>query len=508
MDRRTWLKLAGYTAIATAFPDLATAQEQPQPQPVGFSREWLDAFAKSLSEKPHQPPEQRVASELTGINLEQYRDIRFKSDQAIWRNDNLPFRLEMLHTGGSFYSYPVEIFVVESGRASVVNYSPGLFTFGPLVEPPEPGSNSGFAGVRVLAALNSPNILDAFLSFLGGSYFRAIGAGQGYGTSARGLAINTGQSGGEEFPLFRSFWIERPMPGDQRITIHALLDSISTTGRYTFVVTPGRDTVMEVEAVLYPREQMRYVGIAPLTSMYFFGSNELPPRTDYRPRVHDSEGLAMWNGSGEWIWRPLINPERLQFSVFIDRNPKGFGLLQKTRSFAEFQDLQALYERRPSLWVEPLGEWGDGSIDLIELPATEEFHDNIVSFWRPRDGINPGTEHRIRYRLHWCWSPPVKTNKATVSQTRVGETKSGSKLFVIDFANTDACEGCAAGPLSFNLSASNGEIRNPVLVPNTIAGGQRLTFEYTPSGNAADLRCVLTSQEKPASVTWIYRWAP
>ncbi len=507
MDRRTWLKWAGGLAAAAMMP--ATGQSQDTAQQAGFSKEWLDAFAKSLAEKRYSAPEPRVDSALTDISYDQYRDIRFKPDRAFWRNENLPFRIELFHTGGRFYAYPVEIFLVESGRASVIDYSADLFTFGPLVQAPSPGSNSGFAGFRVLAPLNRPSIFDEFLVFLGASYFRALAAGQVYGLSARGLAINTGQNRGEEFPLFRSFWIERPMPGDQRLTIHALLDTISTTGRYTFIVTPGRDTMMDVEAVLFPRNAMTYVGIAPLTSMFFFGPNQQPERKDFRPRVHDSQGLSLWTGAGEWIWRPLINPERLQFSVFLDRNPKGFGLLQNTREFSEFQDLEALYERRPSLWVEPLGEWGEGSVDLIELPAKQEFHDNIVAFWRPREGVASGGEHRFRYRLHWCWTPPVKSNSATVSQTRVGQTGGEAQLFVVDFANTDGCEGCNGEPLAFNLTASAGDIRNAVLVANPIVGGHRLTFEYTPSGSTvADLRCVLTAKGNAASETWVYRWAP
>jgi glucans biosynthesis protein len=514
MDRRTWLRLAGWATAAAVFPKVLRAEDQAAPSPPpaqtpGFSQEWLDAFAKSLASRPYEAPKQRLDSALKDISYDQYRDIRYKPEKAIWREDNLPFRLELFHTGGAFYAFPVSIFIVESGRAALIPYSPDLFTFGPLVKPPAPGSNSGFAGFKVRTTLNKPNVFDEFLVFLGASYFRAIAAEQVYGLSARGLAINTGQSGGEEFPLFRSFWIERPMPGNQKLTIWALLDSISATGRYKFVVTPGRDTVMDVDAVVFPRAAIGYAGVAPLTSMFFFGANEPATRKDFRPAVHDSEGLSMWSGAGEWIWRPLINPARLQFSVFLDRNPKGFGLLQNTRSFAEYQDLEALYGRRPSAWVEPLSEWGDGSIDLIELPANEEFHDNIVCFWRPKDGFPAKAEQHLRYRLHWCWTPPVKSNKATVTQTRVGETRNSHKFFVIDFANTDGCEGCAGDPLKVSLSASAGEIKNPILAPNTIMGGHRLTFEYLPAGtNAADLRAVLTARDQPASETWIYRWTP
>lgn len=507
MDRRTWLKMAGAATAATVLPRVALVQERQQP--VGFSEDWLDAFAKALSEQAYRPPEKRLHRSLGGLSYEQYRDIRYKPDRALWRDDNLPFRVEMFHTGGSFYSFPVEIFTVESGRASPVSYGPDQFTFGPLVEAPPPESSSGFAGFRVLTELNKPSVFDDFLSFLGASYFRARGAGQTFGQSARGLAINTGQTGGEEFPLFRSFWIERPMPGMPRITVYALLDSISATGRYKFVATPGRDTLIDVEAVIFPRRALSYVGVAPLTSMFFFGPNQPPKRTDFRPRVHDSDTLSIRTGAGEAISRALINPERLQFSVFIDRNPKGYGLFQDTRLFSDFQDLNAQYESRPSLWVEPLGEWGGGAVELIELPAREETNDNIVTFWRPANGLEAGQAHRFQYRLHWGWDAPIRNDQATVSQTRLGQTRGGSPLFVVDFAKSDTCGICTQGALTPDLSATSGEIKNAALVRNPILGGHRLTFEYEPQGLApADLRCVLRVEGKPASETWIYRWAP
>ncbi len=245
--------------------------------------------------------------------------------------------------------------------------------------------------------------------------------------SARAFAINTGQVGGEDFPLFRSFWILKPKPTEQTLTIYGLFDSANAAGWLKFVVTPGWNTVIDTEAAIYPRRRIPFAGIAPIASRFFFGPGVPPKRRDYRPRVHDFEALQIVNGVGEQIWRPLLNPERLQFSVFVDKKPKGFGLIQKERYFSSYQDADEQYEKKPSLWIEPLDGniWNEGSIDLIELPAPEEKNENIVCFWRPKDGLGPGIGHRFRYRMHWCWNTPVENKQAVVTQTRVGEGKSG-----------------------------------------------------------------------------------
>jgi glucans biosynthesis protein len=359
----------------------------------------------------------------------------------------------------------------------------------------------------VLAQIDKLGVFRDFLVFLGASNFRAVASGQVFGASARGFAINTGQPGGEDFPLFRSFWIEHPKPVDQRLVVHALLDSASAVGRFKFMVTPGYATTIETEAVIYPRKRIPYAGIAPIGSRFLFGPSAPAKRKDYRSRVHDSQALYILNGADELIWRPLINPERLQFSVFVDKNPKGFGLVQRDRSFADYQDADQQFERRPSLWIEPLGDWGEGSIDLIELPAPDETNENIVCFWRPKDGLGPGIGHRYRYRMHWCWHPPVETRKATVAQTRVGEARTGEIAFLVDFSGTESCENCNTAPITANVTASAGEVRNARLAPTPGGSMQRLRFEYAPAGSEpVDLRAQLLVNGKPASETWIFRW--
>ncbi|MGO9483086.1 MAG: glucan biosynthesis protein [Rhodomicrobium sp.] len=514
MDRRTWLKLAASSAAAAAFPIPAFSQAGAPPMP--FSEDWLDALARGLADKPYKPFEKRVDEALAGVPYDKYASsIVYKEDQAIWRKDGVPFWLEPYHTAGSYYSYPVGLFSVEGAQAFKIPYSAQAFDFNPPAKQPQTPAQSDFAGFHALAQLDKLGIFREFLNFVGATNFRAIGKGQVFGVSARAFAINTGQTGGEVFPLFRNFWIEKPKPTDQSLTIYGLFDSglpdnsPSAVGWLKFVVTPGWNTVIDTEAAIYPRRHIPYAGIAPIASSFFFGPGVPPKRRDYRPRVHDSEALFIVNGAGEQIWRPLLNPERLQFSVFVDKGPKGFGLIQRERYFASYQDAEQQYENRPSLWIEPVGDWGEGSIDLIELPAPEEVNENIVCFWRPKGGLGPGIGHRFRYRMHWCWNPPFENKRAVVTQTRVGETKSGEAEFIVDFFNPNGCAGCDGSPITPVVTPpSAGQIRNVRLAPLPATGEtQRLHFDYAPAGGDVDLQAQLTVNGKPVSDTWIFRWA-
>ncbi len=508
MDRRTWLKLAASTATAAAFPFPVFAQDNPgSPQP--FSEGGLDNYVAELWKQPYKPLEKRVDEALAGLPYEHYGSIAYKEDQALWYKDG-PFWIEPYHTAGSYYAYPVDLFSVEGAQAFRIPYSAQAFVFNEPAKQPATPAQSCFAGFHAFAQVDRLGVFRDFLRFVGATNFRAIGSDQVFGVSARAFAINTGQAGGEEFPFFRSFWIERPKPADSSLTVHALADSLNAVARFKFTIKPGYNTVIETAAAIFVRRRIAYAGIAPIASRFFFGPGVPPKRRDYRPRVHDSEALYIVNGAGEQIWRPLLNPERLQFSVFVDKRPKGFGLIQKERYFASYQDAGLQFEKRPSLWIEPIdGDiWNEGSIDLIELPAPEEFNENIVCFWRPKGWLDPGP-YRFSYRMHWCWNPPSDNQKAVVVQTRVGETKSGNALFVIDFLNTESCTGCKEGPLTPKVTAAAGDISKINLAAAPAAGAiQRLRFEYTPSGSdPVDLRAQLLVNDKPVSDTWIFRWA-
>jgi glucans biosynthesis protein len=337
-------------SAATLLPAVRRLQAAPQAPEASkmmpFSAGDVQKQARALAAEKFVRPRIDLPKPLQELGYDQYRDIRFRRDRALWASERAPFLLELLHRGFLFKE-PVAIYVVADGTAQRVAYTPDFFTFGPSVPPPD-GTVTDFSGFRILAPINRADVFDEFVVFQGASYFRAVAKGQGYGLSARGLALNTGARDGEEFPFFRAFWIERPQPEARAVVVHALLDSVSTTGAYRFTIRPGEATVMDVEMTLYPRGELKLAGLAPLTSLFAFGPNDRVGIDDFRPAVHDSNGLAIWNGKGEWLWRPLSNPETLQISEFIDDNPRGFGLLQRRRAFADYQDLEANYERRPS----------------------------------------------------------------------------------------------------------------------------------------------------------------
>ncbi|MEQ1719032.1 MAG: glucan biosynthesis protein, partial [Hyphomicrobium sp.] len=374
MDRRAVLGNALSFGAALAFVREAAMGNQayaaaPADAPrAAFSAEIVKDMAAKLAKGDFTKATVELPEPFNKLSYDQYRDIRFKSDQAIWRGDKLDAEVQLFPMGW-LYDTPVEIWLIEDGEARAMTADGRLFALGPLIGKGPEQAPFGFSGFRIHGPVNRADYYDEFVVFQGASYLRAVGRGENYGASARGLAINTARPGGEEFPYFRSFWIEKPKSGTPGITVHALLDSPSLTGAYRFVIQSGEATTMDVEATLFPRKAIPHVGIAPLTSMYLHGAANQRRSGDFRPSVHDSNGLAVFNGSGERLWRPLTNPKTLQVSAFMDKDPKGFGLAQRDRTFHAFEDLEAHYERRPTVWVEPKGGWGEGVIELIEIPV-------------------------------------------------------------------------------------------------------------------------------------------
>ena len=354
------------------FASRAAAQTTP-PAPAteageAFVGDHVVKLAQSLAARPFQKPKLDVPEPFGKLTREQYRDIRFRADQAIWRGDKIDVELQPFAVGW-IYDTPVDLFVVDGGRMRALKADGTLFTIGTLIANPPHAAPYGFSGFRIHAPINRSDHLDEYAVFQGASFFRSVGRAQTYGLSARGLAINVGRPGGEEVPLFRAFWIEKPQPRATEIVVHALLDSVSVTGAYRFVLQPGASTVMDVDLTLFPRREIQFAGLAPLTSMFIHGAASRRSMGDVRPSVHDSEGLAILNGKGERLWRPLTNPRKLQTSAFVDRDPKGFGLAQRDRSFGNFEDLDARFERRPTAWVEPKGAWGEGVVELLRDPG-------------------------------------------------------------------------------------------------------------------------------------------
>jgi periplasmic glucans biosynthesis protein len=468
-----------------------------------FSRDWLLEQAQLQAQLAYVAPAQSALGKLDDLGYDQYRDIRFRSAASIWEHEGRGFTVDLFHPG-FIYKTPVELDLVVGGRARKVYFTPAVFNYGADVPQPPPQGDLSYSGFRVRYALNAADVMDEFLVFQGASYFRAVGRGLRYGLSARGLAVKTAEEEGGEFPACTRFWIERPAEGATSIVIHALLDSPSVTGAYTFTVTPGDDTRMDVQCSLFPRVELASFGIAPLTSMFLFDASNRAGFDDFRNAVHDSDGLRMVTGHGERLWRPLANPRELQVSEFMDADPRGFGLAQRERSYEAYADAEARYELRPGAWVEPRGHWGAGAVELVEIPSKKETHDNIVAFWRPAAPLEPGHRYDYDYRLHWVALLPEDTPLARVAATRIGEAADDDRrLVVVDFDRI----GALPHDVHPEVSASRGEIRNVSGESVAPTRQYRASFELdTQRADVIELRLVLAGGGKPASETWLYRW--
>lgn len=469
-----------------------------------FADDFVLELARERAKSPFKEEKIEMPPGLENLNYDQYRDIRFNSEKSIWRGEPHGFSFDLFHSG-FYYTSPVDIYVVTENEQAKLNYVPDLFTFGPLVPKPDGKLDLHYAGFRLRYPINSPDYFDEFCVFQGASYFRAVGKNLLYGLSARGLAVDTGQPKGEEFPFFRAFWVRKPVADAASIVVWALLDSPSTTGAYRFTIRPGNATQMDVEMTLFPRRDLEHVGIAPLTSMFLFDAMNHAAFDDYRPAVHDSNGLMMLSGNGEYLWRPLANHTSLQISAFMDNSPGGFGLMQRARSYGDFLDLEAKYERRPSLWVEPIGDWGQGAVELYELPSRKEINDNIVAFWQPRQKPAKDGSSSFVYRLYWCDKWPLDANEGKAQARFSGSGLNfdqNRKLYIIDFEG-----GSLSGDVVADVTASAGKISNVVSQPNPQSGGVRLSFELDP-GNAemCELRALLKRGSDQISETWLYRW--
>lgn len=476
-----------------------------------FNFSLLQQRAKEVAARPYAPPVSRVPDWLAAYNYIQHQNIRFEPGHAWWKSDRLPFQLQFFHPGWLFKE-PVQIHEVRDGREQLIAFDPELFDYGANKPAGPVPADMGFAGLRIHHALNRPDKLDELAVFLGASYYRVLARGLHYGLSARGLALNSGGPETEEFPRFAEFWIERPAAGAAAITVFALLDSPSVAGAYRFVITPGRETVVQVTSTLYFRSLPAVVGLAPLTSMFLHGENTGWSRDDFRPEVHDSDGLLMHTGAGEWLWRPLANPARARASAFADAAPRGFGLLQRDREFAHYDDLEANYHLRPSAWVEPVGDWGPGSVRLVELHSPDETNDNIVAFWVPAHLPVPGEPLNFEYRLHWYGAESARPPGGHVASTRQGAVLDHPerRRFVLDFAGLEAPE--TGADLEAVVSVGEGARLIGVGSVTRIGptGRWRAVFELAAdgSGRPVELRCYLRRGENILTETWSNLWTP
>ncbi|MBB3232656.1 glucan biosynthesis protein [Halomonas stenophila] len=521
MNRRDFLR-AG-TILGGAFLPLspllaATSRRIPTTGPrEPFDHAWLKGLARRLSEQPPREAPPELPATLEDLSWDQYQAIGFRPDHALWAQDEeAPFRAQLFHLGRNF-KQPVRIYTLRDGQAQEIAYDPAMFDFGASgIEGERLDERLGFAGFRLHHRDDWQRDIAAFL---GASYFRAVSDSLQYGLSARGLAIDTAMNRPEEFPDFTRFWLERPGDGEA-VDVYALLESPSVTGAYRFRIrNPEAGVVMDVDAALYPRQRIERLGIAPLTSMYLVGENDRDAGWDWRPEIHDSDGLAMHTGDGEWLWRPLTNPRQLRFNAYADTNPRGFGLVQRDHDFDHYQDDGVFYDRRPSLWVEPKGDWGAGSVQLTEIPALDETFDNIVAFWHPEAPAEPGQEMRFGYRLYWHAYPPHQPPRARCVATRTGlggvvgqPREYFSWRFVVDFRGgpfpLDDRADLEVEPV---IETSAGRVELTSARPLEAIQGYRAMFDVIPPDDGTEpinLRLYLEGDDQPLTEIWIYQWTP
>jgi glucans biosynthesis protein len=474
---------------------------------LAFDFEDVAERAQSSALEPYQPAVKKPPEALAKLTYDQYRDIRFRPDRALWRDDKLPFELMFFHLG-KFQTEPVIINEVTAQGVQHVRYSAAEFDYGKNKLYPQAWGDIGFAGFRAHYPLNNDKYKDETAVFLGASYFRALGAGQRYGLSARGLAVDTVGGSGEEFPRFSEFWLVRPAPGASALTVYALLDSKRVTGAYEFEIQPGATTVMNIRARLFFRDSVATLGVAPLTSMYFFGENQ-PHRTDFRPEVHDSDGLMVATGSGEWIWRPLINPRQTLATSFGMGELRGFGLMQRDRDFHNYEDPEASYELRPSVWMEPIGRWGAGRVELVQLNTSDETNDNIVAYWVPEKKPVAGESLEFSYRLYWEGKEMQRPPGAWVVQTRAGrgfaELADDEQQFIVDFAGPSLTSLPPDAKVEAVVSSpANGEIveSNAYRVDATGAWRMAVRVKQLNPAQTTELRGFLRNGNDVLTETW------
>jgi len=480
---------------------------------AAFDLDDVAAQAEKLAREPYRDPQGQVPDWLLKITYDQWRDIRFRPDHALWRDRKLPFQVQFFHPG-LYYDRTVAINTIEDGKVRPVEFSTSQFDYGKNDFAGKIPRHFGYAGFRVHYPLNNPDYYDELIVFVGASYFRALGRHEVYGLSARGLAIDTVASTPEEFPYFNEFWLATPDANARQLEFYALLDSPSVTGAYHFVVIPGDETVVNVDNRIFFRREVEKLGIAPLTSMFFHGENTLQPPVDFRPEVHDSDGLLLHFDTGEWLWRPLENPRTLQVNSLQMHNPKGFGLLQRDRNFEHHQDLETRTDLRPSVWIGTGGNWGEGHVELVEIPTNTDINDNVVAYWVPRDKPKPGDSLFFSYVMSWYGDDPARPPGGRVVATRRDYgTMENVHRFVLDFEGGKLealpAEQAPRAVVTVAGGEQTGEIVDQHVVKNPVTGGWRLTFQVRPKTSAPlELRAFLERDEKALTETWSYAVLP
>ena len=484
-----------------------------KPEPFDYAK--LKGQARQLSAAAYKPRPDALPPAIAALNWDRWQSIRFRNEESLWADDHLRYQVRFFHLGFTIKK-PVRMYLIESGQVQELGFDRNMFDYSSSgLKPAEVPETLGFAGFRL--NFHTDWIRD-MAAFQGASYFRAVDGDMQYGMSQRGLAVNTGMPYPEEWPEFIAYYLERPAKDSSLLTVYGLLDSPSVTGAYRFVIEVGDTLVMDVDAALYPRKQIERIGIAPGTSMFLYGENDRRVAFDWRPQIHDSDGLQIWTGAGEWIWRPLMNPPVVRTNSFVDNSPRGFGLVQRERRFSQYEDDGVFYDKRPTVWVEPRGHWGAGQVMLVEIPTVDETFDNVVAFWNPAEKPQKGQELLFGYKLYWCREIPVSSGLATAHATRTGiggivgqKRQYFSWRFVVDFAGGDfplLGEHANVVPV---ISASRGTVEITSARPLREINGWRAVFDLRLTDESVEpinLRLFLQQNGQPLTETWLYQYSP
>ena len=494
----------GYLLAVMFTSSMATAQE--------FQFADVIERARTLAESPYQAPEP-APQFLSDLSYDEYRDIRFRPEASLWRGGKSGFEV-MLMAPGSYYGHAVTIHEIDAEGVRALQFDKNDFSYPNDSFAKRIPADLGYSGFKLTFPLDDQTGQDQFLVFAGASYFRGVGEGNQFGLSGRGIAIDTGLSSGEEYPAFTQFWLERPGAGAGSMVVYALLDGPSVTGAYRFVVKPGATTRLDVKARLFFRDGVSMLGLAPLTSMFYYGENTPRPAGEWRPQVHDSDGLLVHDGmTGEWLWRPLINPRTLRMSFLQATDIRGFGLIQRDRAFHHFEDAEARYDQRPSAWVEPVGDWGKGEVVLVEIPTRGETNDNVVAFWHPAENIEAGQDLELAYRLYFGGEGTVSQPGARAQNTFVGDgnrigggsVDNGLRI-VVDFAGGELADVAPDAAVVSDVSGSEDvEVLEHYVEYLPAKEAWRLSMLLRPSADAPLVaRAFLRLGDRALTETWTY----
>ena len=515
--RRDVLKLAlgsvGTSALISTDPLLA--QTDPKPSvagssvtlaaPVDFKSGTPADIARDLAKQPFKPIASDLPDPFKTLSYEDYAAIKLKPDARIWNDGGVGFVVEPLHRGFQ-YGNPIQLNIVADGKAYRLVYETRLYEFGKLNPSPKIG-DIGFSGFRVVRGRGGQGAAEV-ATFQGTNFYRALADGQVAGMMARALAIKVADAKGEEMPFFRQIWIEKPSAIADLLVVHAVIDSDSLTGAFRFTIRPGEATIVDVECTLFARKAVDNFGLATMSATHLLGYMDHKRFDDYRPNVNEVGGVQMLTGANEWVWRPVSNREELQISTFIDSKPRGFGCMIRDRNFENFLDEEQHWERRPSIWVEPFGDWSDGGVQLIEIPSQSDANDNILCFWRPNAPLLSGSETSFSYRQFWCWDPPEKPDLARAARSHAGAVGKRTRFFV-EFEGDILADDKRVSGMSPTLTASAGSLTMLKTFPDHERKALRVLFELDPQGaGSSELRLVLEAQGNRISETWLYRWTP